>query len=213
MFLAIVAALGTKIQTVNLSLLFVITGGKLVHLAKVCNSKPNGQQGSKKGTFRGKHKASASSAQFPKNERASSEGGSQVHALFKVGSKSSKPFCITVLVNGLELSMEINIGAAVSVISEGTFKSVWPGSSKPRLVCSMVELRTYSGQTLCVLGKTVVNVSFNNSSAELELIVVSGDGPTLLGRDWLTVLEIDVSNCVQAVHSVHSSLSFQPVLD
>ena len=73
--------------------------------------------------------------------------------------------------------------AAVSVIREGTFKSVWPDSSKPRLVRSMVELRTYSGQKLRVLGKTVVNVSFNNSStsAELELIVVSGDGPTLLG--------------------------------
>ena len=61
--------------------------GKLGHLAKVCHSKPNGQQGSKNGTFRGKRKASASSAQFPKNERGSSEGGSQVHALFKVGSK------------------------------------------------------------------------------------------------------------------------------
>lgn len=77
----------------------------------------------------------------------------------------------------------------------------------------MVELRTYSGQKLRVLGKIVVNVSFNNSGAELELIVVSGDGPTLLGMDWLTVLEIDVSSCVQAVHSVRSSLSFQPVLD
>ena len=81
-----------------------------------------------------------------------------------------------------------------------------------KLAGNMVELRTYSGQKLRILGKTVVNVSFNNSSAELELII-SGDGPTLLGRDWLTALEIDVSSCVQAVHSVHSSLSFQPVLD
>ena len=56
--------------------------------------------------------------------------------------------------------MEIDTGAAVSIISEGTFMSVWPGSSKPRLVRSMVELRTYSGQKLRVLGKTVVNVSF-----------------------------------------------------
>ena len=112
------------------------------------------------------------------------------------------------LVNGTELSMEIDTGAAVSVISEGTFKSVWPGSSKPRLVRSMVELRTYSGQKLRVLGKTVVNVSFNNSSAELELIVVAGDGPTLLGRDWLTTLEIDVSSCVQAVHAFCSFFTF-----
>ena len=46
------------------------------------------------------------------NEQASSEGGSQVHALFKVGSKSGKPFCVTVLVNGIDLSMEIDTGAA-----------------------------------------------------------------------------------------------------
>ena len=105
--------------------------GKLGNLAKVCHSKPNGQQGSKNGTFRGKRKASAYSAQFLKNKRASSERGSQVHALFNVGSKPGKPFCVTVLVNGIELSMEIDTGAAVSVISEGTFKSIWPGSSKP----------------------------------------------------------------------------------
>ena len=105
LFLAIVAALDTTLQTVNSSLLFCNNCGKLGHLAKVCHSKPNGQQGSKNGTLRGKRKASASSAQFPKNERAPSEGGSQVqvHGL----QKRQAFLCYTVLVNAWQRRIQV----------------------------------------------------------------------------------------------------------
>ena len=47
-------------------------------------------------------------------------------------------FCVTVQIDGVDLHMELDTGAAVSVISEATFKRVWPGSSRPRLVRSTV---------------------------------------------------------------------------
>ena len=36
-----------------------------------------------------------------------------------------------------------------------------------------------------VLGSIDVNVTYQNQKKQLFLLVVSGDGPSLLGQDWL----------------------------
>ena len=55
-----------------------------------------------------------------------------------------------------------------------------------------VRLRTYSGEELKVVGKAVVRVRCGGQEEEeLGLVVVSGGGPSLLGRDWLGRLRLD----------------------
>ena len=63
-----------------------------------------------------------------------------------------------------------------------------------------------------MLGKVGVNVSFQGKTAKLDLIVVSNEGPTLLGRDWLAALGMDINSNIHNVHSIHSS-SLQTILD
>lgn len=46
-------------------------------------------------------------------------------------------------------------------------------------------MKTYSGEPLKVLGKLHVAVEYGEQHARLPLYVVAGDGPTLLGRQWL----------------------------
>ena len=46
-----------------------------------------------------------------------------------------------------------------------------------------------------------MGVQHNGQDAKLSLLVVKGDGPSLLGRDWLRQLQIDW----QLVHRVHES--------
>ena len=87
--------------------------------------------------------------------------------------------------------MEIDTGASVSLISEKTFDQVW---TEKELKVSSVKLRTYTGQTLEVKGYVEVNVEYQNQKKQLTLLVVAGDGPSLLGRDWLTHIKIDWSN-------------------
>ena len=72
-----------------------------------------------------------------------------------------------------------------------------------------VKLKTYSGDPIIVHGSTVVPVEHNGQAAKLPLIVMAGNGPNLLGRDWLSALCLDW----KTIFSVGTSLTLQQVLD
>ena len=54
-------------------------------------------------------------------------------------------------------------------------------------------LKTYTGQQIKVLGSINVNVTYQNQKRQLPLLVVSGDGPSLLGQGWLQQIKLDWS--------------------
>ena len=93
-------------------------------------------------------------------------------------------------------------------MSENTFKTLWPGRS---LQPSSVRLRTYLKETIPVVGCTNVNVDYNGQLCELPLVVVGGSGPSLLGRDWLSHVQLDWQQINQVYNaSLHSVLSRYP---
>ena len=80
------------------------------------------------------------------------------YTLFRLHSSSTehhKPYNATVEVEGQQLSMEIDTGASLSLISEETRKRLWPNK---RLLPTTVKLHTYSGETLSVRGSLIVRV-------------------------------------------------------
>ena len=89
--------------------------------------------------------------------------------------------------------MEIDTGAAASVISEKTYKNAWVGEARPSLLTTNVLLRTYSGERLNIRGEIKVDVQFRDKKAKLNLLVVVGNGPSLMGRDWISVLQPNFS--------------------
>ena len=157
--------------------------------------------------------------------------------------------------------MEIDTGASLSLVSEVTYKKLWPGK---RLLPTPVKLTTYSGEkllcfagwlsectashtaqnntlwsnveyfhhkvcifllcgvqfihfaacslttnlqsTIPVVGQMQAQVHHDNQSAQLSLVVVKGDGPSLLGRDWLSSLNLNW-------HQVYYHSTLQEVLD
>ncbi len=86
------------------------------------------------------------------------------------------------------LQMELDTGASVSIVSEQTWKSVF---HTPTLVKSPIKLKTYTGQNLRVLGQKVVHVCYQDQERQLPLVVVSGNGPSLSGRNWLEEIRLD----------------------
>ena len=64
-------------------------------------------------------------------------------------------------------------------------------------------LKTYTRETIKVLGSLSVNVAHNGQLKSLPLLVVAGNGPSLLGRDWLSQLQLDWHK-VNHVHSADS---------
>ena len=87
-----------------------------------------------------------------------------------------------------QLLMEVDTGAAYSLISDATFKEFWPDR---RLEKSDVRLCTYSGEPIEVLGSLTVAVKYLKQESEEPLLVVKGTGPTLLGRNWMEHIRLD----------------------
>ena len=90
--------------------------------------------------------------------------------------------------DGNPVQMELDTGASLSIISEKMWRSTLQA---PVLAQSRVQLRTYTGQHLKILGEKVVKVQYGDQTWTLPLIVVSGDGPALFGRNWLREIRLD----------------------
>ena len=90
------------------------------------------------------------------------------------------------VISGQPLSMELDTGAAVTLVSEETFQSKW---SNVTLQPSTAQLHTYSGEPLPVVGQAEVKVQYGEQELQLPLIVVGG--PSLFGRDWLARIQLD----------------------
>ena len=103
--------------------------------------------------------------------------------------------------------MEVDTGAATSVMSESLFTELWPGRS---LEPTTVRLRSYIKEEIPVVGCCHVDVSHESQSAEnLPLIIVTGYGPCLLGRDWLSHVKLDW----RKIHNMPENIALQDVLE
>ena len=98
---------------------------------------------------------------------------------------------IELTVNGAILSMEVDTGASVSLISENTYHSTWLAKKRLPLKPSDARLYTYSGELTQVLGTFSVTVCYKDQVKQLSLLVVPTDGPSLFGRVWLHAITLD----------------------
>ena len=132
------------------------------------------------------------------------------YTLFNVTTNACKPLQVTVKVNNIDLTMEVDTGASMSLISNATFQKLWPAQSCPTLLPSETKLRTYTGEQIDVLGTILTNVQFKQQQETLPLLVVEGDGPSLLGRDWLYKIKLDWH---ELYHTQVLPFTLQTVLD
>ena len=70
--------------------------------------------------------------------------------IWKVGTTASRPYRAVLEVNGHPLTMEIDTGAAVSLISKTTQENLFPAT---RLDKSSLILRTYTAEIIPILGR------------------------------------------------------------
>ena len=126
-----------------------------------------------------------------------------------VNSGSTAPLHAVVIVNGSPLSMEIDTGASVSIASRETFNSIQEGESTLELAEPTVKLQTYTGEPIRVCGTTQVQVKHKEQTATLPLVITEGNGPTLLGRNWLEALRLDW----RTIFHIGTNLTLQKVLN
>ena len=121
---------------------------------------------------------------------STSDASGDEYFLHKVGERSSAPIEVDVTANGQKLTMEVDTGAALSIISQATKELVFPDLP---LHSSKVVLKTYTGEHMPVIGNLHVKVQYGTQAAKLVLVVVAGDGPSLFGRNWLNHIQPDLT--------------------
>eukprot|EP00731_Ephydatia_muelleri_P013136 Em0007g446a len=164
--------------------------GKLGHLSRVCRSKKPGRSVGRDTAQR-----------RPKD----------TYTLFTVaGDRSRAPLRQKVKLDGADLMMEVDTGAVASVISEETYRQLWTTPRRPKLKPSDVYLRTYTGERIQVKGQITVEAKYGGSTQLLDILVVGGKGPSLMGRDWLHKLKPNLSVCYMGRKG---SLSLQGLMD
>ena len=78
----------------------------------------------------------------------------------------------------------------MSIMCENLFHKLWP---RRGLKQTSIRLQTYSREPIPVVGTADVNVVYEGQTATLPLVVVKEQGPTLLGRNWLSQLKLNWS--------------------
>ena len=135
------------------------------HLAAVCRSKPTHYM----------------------SDHSSEEdfGFLQANEVFSIEERTSEVF-----INGVRITMQIDTGASVSVISS----RIWKSLGKPRLNKSMKRMESYDGRTLRTLGKFETTLEKDDRYYPAELIVIESDKSFgLIGRDLLQAEEATLS--------------------
>lgn len=119
----------------------------------------------------------------------SEESDSEYGDLYHVSdSGNRKPISLEIYLEGRPVSMELDTGSAVSVMSEGVYHEYLrhvPLKDTP------LKLRTYTGESVKPLGFCYVTVQYKGQFKELPIYVMKNEGPTLFGREWLESINLD----------------------
>ena len=157
---------------------------KLGHLASVCRKKARDLKSDTRGGGK------------PRNHKLATEDNSDepedpVYSLYHTTAGRPRPTEVSVTLNMAETVMEVDTGATLSVMSDGTYNRLWVPDARPPLLPSRIQLSTHTGEKIHALGTIMVNVCYQNLQHQLSLLIVPGTGPSLLGRDWLQHIHID----------------------
>ncbi|KAL1485473.1 hypothetical protein MTO96_031942 [Rhipicephalus appendiculatus] len=128
------------------------------------------------------------------NKRPGKSDHSRVYGLYHIAS-ALPAFMVTVIVNGRQISMEVDSGFVCSIVNLRTLSKL--GISKKVLRPCSQGVRTYTQQPVWVVGEVDVPVKYNGREGELPLLVTKGSGISILGRDWLIPLGISLEGLHQ----------------
>ena len=153
--------------------------GKLGHLAKVCRSGRGGKQRQVD-----RNPTRVRTVQSDRGEAADN----LLCNVYTLGSGRSKPYRVVLQLNKQSVTLEIDTGAAVSILPERLRKQLFPNIRPKR---TEVRLRTYTSKPIPVLGQICVPARYQEYEGTHTFYVVESEGPALLGRDLLSHIKLD----------------------
>ena len=166
------------------------------HLSNVCSSRRSGETHEKKnsqvGYLRAKNADSDSDDSLNKEIKHmfSSEQTRNVHCIgtYMPGNTRVEPQFLPVKINNTELLMEMDTGAALSIISVATKSKYFQGV---KLHNADVTLLNHDESPYIPVGmlKNII-VEANGVEIAADVYVTKSNGPAIIGRPWLKALNL-----------------------
>lgn len=183
---------------------------KVGHLQNVCRMK---SKGAKPSTTRSSApKAHAHSVEHREQRHGPSRSSTptssadethrvedDVEVIHAIGGRVPPAYFVTVGIEGHDVAMEFDTGSSVSTIPCNLYRKLL--SHLPLQQTSAV-LRPYgSVQTLQPMGIVWPSVRYGSTTARLRLFVIAEQDVPLLGREWISTLNLDLS-CINSSHQM-----------
>ena len=139
--------------------------GKLGHIRSVCrNAKNKPKQKERVGGSSRKGGQESVHAVESNSQSEDEEELSAIIAVESIRNKSSAMY-VNPTIDGQPIQMELDTGAAVSVMPKSTFAQLKP---QPKLKPTTVKLKTFSGELMKPIGVAEVNVVVDGQSEKLD---------------------------------------------
>ena len=97
------------------------------------------------------------------SEEEEEEENGEEYMMFRVVAEGKEPYRVVIDLNGISMSMDVDTGAATTIITEETFKEInQRNSAKKKLEMkpAHVKLPTYTGELVKVLGTVGIVVKY-----------------------------------------------------
>ena len=96
-----------------------------------------------------------------------------------------------VILNGHSIEPQLDTDAFLTVLDTKTFGIIRNVPKEMKMTDSSVKFKTYSGKTIKTLGKALIPVRYKSQIFMLLLYIIEWEKPNLLGRDWLSNLQLN----------------------
>ena len=158
-----------------------VTGVKNIgHIARMCRAKQRSQ---------GKNNvAHVSDGDEPTEDHTLGLFGIYSANADMNGVSGCKAIKVNVTLGNEIVPMQLDTGAAVSIISENTYSRVL---QKYPLQTSSITLKSYTGDLIPIAGKADIPVTYGEQHFTLPVVVACGERAALLGRDWMQQIKLD----------------------
>ena len=158
------------------------------HIERACkNEKPNPNKTTvnRNSQFRKPKKKQVNQVEHMSDKQSGESDEEYLHVMSL--SSNTEGYWVTPLLEGNPVQMQVDTGAAVSLISEMVNKEQL---KHLKLKPAKLTLKTYTGETVPVKGVLDVMVELNKQQITLPLSVVEGQYPALLGRTLLEQIKL-----------------------
>ena len=170
---------------------------KTGHIAKVCKSKLEEKS----------HHSGKNSHHYLEEIPDLPDTDDSSYGLFTLQSETHDPILIQ-LEQNVPVRMELDTGALLTLINKASYDLI-AQNGEAALEQPVVNLRTYTGEAVKMLGSTTVEVKYGEKCIHLTVYVVEEKGPNLLGIDWLSKLNFNQLD----IHTIVAPSKLDKVLD